>query len=111
MESTHGTPAAKRLARAKRGLAETPSRSRLERQTAEESTPAPTVVEVRSVEPQNLPFSITPPAAGGQHAVRSVTYDYESGRKRTIMADGSVFDEPFDPKAFLNAEVPPDAPT
>jgi hypothetical protein len=71
-------------------------------QNAEER-PEPTAVAVsRKSEPV---LSMMPPAPHSPNPIRSISYDFEKGVKRTVMIDGTVFDEPFDPRAFFKAVV------
>jgi hypothetical protein len=71
-------------------------------QNAEER-PEPTAVAVsRKSEPV---LSMMPPAPHSPNPIRSISYDFEKGVKRTVMIDGTVFDEPFDPRAFLAVVV------
>ena len=71
-------------------------------QNAEER-PEPTAVAVsRKSEPV---LSMMPPAPHSPDPIRSISYDFEKGVKRTVMIDGAVFDEPFDPRAFFKAVV------
>jgi hypothetical protein len=45
------------------------------------------------------------PAPHNPSPIRSISYDFQNGIKRTVMIDGAVFDEPFDPRAFFRAAV------
>src|SRR4051795_3201959 len=68
-----------------------------------EERPEPTPVAVaRNSEPV---LSMLPPAPHSPNPIRSISYDFERGVKRTVMIDGAVFDEPFDPRAFFKAVV------
>src|SRR3954453_5911782 len=68
-----------------------------------EEPPEPTPVAVaRNSEPL---LSMMPPAPHSPNPIRSISYDFEKGVKRTVMIDGAVFDEPFDPRAFFKAAV------
>ena len=68
-----------------------------------EQPPEPTpVAVVRNSEPV---LSMMPPAPHSPNPIRSISYDFEKGVKRTVMIDGTVFDEPFDPRAFFKAVV------
>jgi hypothetical protein len=68
-----------------------------------EHQPEPTPVAVaRNSEPV---LSMMPPAPQSPNPIRSISYDFEKGVKRTMMIDGAVFDEPFDPRAFFKAVV------
>ena len=68
-----------------------------------EEPPEPTPVAVsRNSEPV---LSMMPPAPHSPNPIRSISYDFEKGVKRTVMIDGAVFDEPFDPRAFFKAVV------
>jgi hypothetical protein len=68
-----------------------------------EQRPEPTPVAVaRNSEPV---LSMMPPAPQSPNPIRSISYDFEKGVKRTVMIDGTVFDEPFDPGAFFKAVV------
>ena len=68
-----------------------------------EERPEPTPVAVaRNSEPV---LSMMPPAPHSPNPIRSISYDFEKGVKRTVMIDGTVFDEPFDPRAFFKAVV------
>jgi hypothetical protein len=68
-----------------------------------EEPPEPTPVAVsRKSEPV---LSMMPPAPHSPNPIRSISYDFEKGVKRTVMIDGTVFDEPFDPRAFFKAVV------
>ena len=68
-----------------------------------EHRPEPTPVAVaRNSEPV---LSMMPPAPHSPNPIRSISYDFEKGVKRTVMIDGTVFDEPFDPRAFFKAVV------
>jgi hypothetical protein len=68
-----------------------------------EQPPEPTAVAVsRKSEPV---LSMMPPAPHSPNPIRSISYDFEKGVKRTVMIDSTVFDEPFDPRAFFKAVV------
>jgi hypothetical protein len=68
-----------------------------------EARPEPTPVAVaRNSEPL---LSMMAPAPHNPNPIRSISYDFEKGVKRTVMIDGTVFDEPFDPRAFFKAVV------
>ena len=71
------------------------------RKAEERPQPAPVAVSGNS-EPV---LSMIPPAPHSPSPIRSISYDFEKGVKRTDMIDGAAFNEPFDPRAFFNAAV------
>jgi hypothetical protein len=56
-----------------------------------EQPPEPTPIAVaRNSEPV---LSMMPPAPHSPNPIRSISYDFEKGVKRTVMIDGTVFDD------------------
>jgi hypothetical protein len=59
-------------------------------------------IETRSAEPE-------PPAVPAPTIIQTVTYDFTAGTKRTVLHDGTVYQETFDPKMFHKVPAPRDS--